>query len=376
MNQESRKINLMLAIGGLHHGGAERVVESLCRNLDPDRYAVTVCWRVGRGDIGEALKAEGYEIVGLPEICPGVSPYRRFLVLRGMLKELQIDIIHTHDRGSLVDAAQCRLLGSKTKIVHTFHFGNYPNLEKRYLYMDAVFSRFSHRLIAVGYEQARLIQSALHLAGPRLSTLYNGVENVIADSDSDYISKIADLPENAVVIGSISTLTDQKGLFVLLDAAAILRDRGANCVFVIAGGGPLKSDLEKKVQELELGNMVHFLGWVPNAADKLLPSLDVFCQSSLWEANSIVLLEAMSAGLPIVTTAVGESMHVIDNGTSGLVVDPGNPVELADALADVIVDSERRQSMGNLAREKFTNSYTVENMLRNHELLYEELFRS
>ena len=92
--------------------------------------------------------------------------------------------------------------------------------------------------------------------------------------------------------------------------------------------------------------MVHFLGWVPNAADKLLPSLDVFCQSSLWEANSIVLLEAMSAGLPIVTTAVGESMHVIDNGISGLIVDPANPVALADALADVIADPERRQSMG------------------------------
>ena len=253
MNKKSRKINLMLAIAGLHHGGAERVVESLCRKLDSERYAVAICWRTARGDIGETLKSEGYEIIGIPEIRPDVSPYRRFLVLRRILKEFHIDIVHTHDRGSLVDAAQCRLLGSKTKIVHTFHFGNYPNLEKRYLYMDMVFSRFCDRLIAVGHEQAKLIQSALYLRDSRLSTLYNGVENVTGASDSDYITRISGIPKDATVIGSISTLTDQKGLFVLLDAAAILRDRGANCVFVIAGGGPLRSDLENKVQEFGLG---------------------------------------------------------------------------------------------------------------------------
>ena len=296
MNQKADKINLMFSIAGLHHGGAERVIESLCKHLDPERYSISVCWRTARGHIGDELKASGFEVVGLPELDPGVSPYRRFRVLKRLLKEARIDIIHTHDRGALADAVQCRLFGAKTKIVHTFHFGNYPNLKKRYLLMDMVFSRFVHRLVAVGHEQAKLIQRALHLDEARLSTLYNGVELASTESEMDLVSGYRQASRDPVIVGSISTLTTQKGLFVLLDAVAILRDKGANCVFVIAGDGPLRAELERRVHQLDLGRFVHFLGWVPNAARELLHSLDVFCQSSLWEANSIVLLEAMSIG--------------------------------------------------------------------------------
>jgi glycosyltransferase involved in cell wall biosynthesis len=375
VNQGISKINLMLFIAGLHHGGAERVIESLCKHLDPDRFAITVCWRLGFGNIGEELKADGFTLVGLPEINPDVSPYLRFLVLKNLLKERQIDIIHTHDTGSLVDAAQCRLLGSKTKIVHTFHFGNYPNLKKTYLYMERIFSRFAHRLIAVGHEQEKLIQQALHLDKSRLSTLYNGVEQSSRTTDVDFISNYRDSPRNPVVIGSISTLTDQKGLFILLDTAALLRDKGANCVFIIAGDGPLRSRLEEKTQRLGLGDMVHFLGWVPRAADMLLPSLDLFCQSSLWEANSIVLLEAMANGLPIVTTDVGESRHVIDHERNGMVVKPGDPVSLAEALMRLISSAQQCESMGKLAQDKFVERYTVDIMAKNYHAVYEELLQ-
>ncbi len=373
MSQQSKKINLLLSIAGMHHGGAERVIACLCRNLDPERYAVTVCWRASRGDIGEELRAQGFEVIGLPEIKPGVSPYTRFLVLKRLMKELQIDVIHTHDTGALADAVQCRMLGSRTRIVHTFHFGNYPNLKTAYKNMERLFSRFAHRLIAVGHEQAKRIQRSLYISGSRLSTLYNGVEPPGTGSGPGGFSGMPDLPEHTVVIGSISTLTEQKGLFYLLESAAILRDRGADCVFLIAGGGPLEAELKRKARDLGLADRVHFLGWVEKAADVLLPSLDVFCQSSLWEANSIVLLEAMAAGVAIVTTDVGESRHVIDQGVGGLVVEPGQATQLADALLRMIDNPEQRSDMGRRAREKFGDNYTVDNMVRNYATVYEQL---
>ena len=131
--------------------------------------------------------------------------------------------------------------------------------------------------------------------------------------------------------------------------------------------------MKRKVQELGLSDRVYFLGWVEKAADVLLPSLDVFCQSSLWEANSIVLLEAMAAGVAIVTTDVGESRHVIDQGIGGLVVEPGEAGLLADALQSMIDDPEQRQAMGRKAREKFGDNYTVDNMVRNYAKVYEQL---
>ncbi len=368
-----KKINLMLSIAGLHHGGAERVVANLCRYLDPQKYNVSVCWRTACGEIGKELKSMGYNVIGLPELKEDLSPYLRFVELKKLLKELRIDVIHTHDTGALADAAQCRLTGGRSKIVHTFHFGNYPNLKKSHLYMEMLFSRIAHKLIAVGYEQSKSLKRVLHLPESKISVLYNGVENPSIEPTLECINNLRSDPAKPIIIGSISTLTEQKGLSVLLDAAAILSERKTNCVLLIVGGGPLESELESKCKRLGLQEMVKFLGWMHNAPNKLLHYIDVFCQSSLWEANSIVLLEAMSYGAPIVTTEVGESRHVIDNGRSGKIVQPDEPEALAEALLELIDNRQQRQDMGENARAKFLENYTVDNMIENYEGIYQSL---
>ena len=118
---------------------------------------------------------------------------------------------------------------------------------------------------------------------------------------------------------------------------------------------------------------MYFLGWVPNAADRLLSSIDIFCQPSLWEANSIVLLEAMAAGIPIVGTDVGESGYIIDEGRNGLVVRPRDTAAMADALQALVSDPLRRQQMGHDAQLKFAENYTVDKMISNYCRIYENL---
>lgn len=363
----------MLAIDGLHHGGAERVVASLCNHLDKSRFSVTVCWRSARGAIGEELMAQGHEVIGLPELDPAVTPYRRFLVLKKLMQEKRIDVLHTHDTGALADGAQCRIVGSRVRLVHTFHFGNYPILRKRYVLMEMIFSRMANHLVAVGVEQAKQIRKALCLSSSRLDTIYNGVGLPTFDSSADPIKPYRDRPGQPVVIGSISTLIEQKGLPFLLETAEILRKRKTNCIFLIVGDGPLRQELEGKCKQLGLTDTVHFLGWVPNAANNLLPFLDIFFQSSLWEANSIVLLEAMAAGLTIVTTDVGESRHVIEEGRSGRIVKPRDTVGMADALAALIEQGELRQQMGRCARQDFADKYTVDKMIARYQEVYERV---
>lgn len=362
-----------MSIASLYHGGAERVVASLCNNLDKDRFAVSVCWRMGPGVIGEELMAQGFELINLAELAPGVSAYRRFLVLKQLLKQRNIDILHTHDTGALADGAQCRLLGTGTRLVHTFHYGNYPHLKKHYLLMETLFSRVAHRLVAVGCEQEASIRRALHLSPSRTQTIYNGVPQVNVDTDTDLVGRYRATAGNPVIIGSVSSLTDQKGLHHLLDAMDVLRRTDANCILLIGGDGPLRQPLEDQCRRLNLSDRVFFLGWVSHAAEQLISCVDIFCQPSLWEANSIVLLEAMAAGVAIVTTDVGESRHVIDNETTGLIVQPGNVQELASALRTLINDPSRRLRMGERARVKFSENYTVDRMISRYSELYENL---
>ncbi|MCP9456394.1 MAG: glycosyltransferase family 4 protein [Nitrospira sp.] len=365
----------MFSIHGLHHGGAERVIAALCSHLDKKRFSVTVCWREARGAIGEELVAQGYEVLGLPEIERNVSPYRRFLTLKRLLQSKQIDVLHTHDTGALADAAQCRLMGAKAKIVHTFHFGNYRILRKKYVWMERCFSRMAHCLVAVGFEQAKQIQQALCLSSERLRVIHNGVVEPIYDETVDPLLQYRQQSNHPVIIGSISTLIEQKGLPVLLEAVAILRQHKIPCVCVIAGDGPLRPMLEAKSRQLHLTDVVYFLGWVSNAANNILPYLDIFCQSSLWEANSIVLLEAMAVGLPIVTTEVGESRHVIANGQSGLIVKPRDPKALADALMLLIQQKELRERIRRNARQTFLEKFTIDKMITHYQNVYEGLMQ-
>lgn len=373
MKPKNGKLNVMLAIAGLHHGGAERVIASLCNHLDKSRFSVTVCWRTARGAIGEELMAQGHEVIGLPELDPTVTPYRRFLVLKKLMEEKRIDVLHTHDTGALADGAQCRMFGSKVRLVHTFHFGNYPILKKRYVLMEMIFSRMANHLVAVGVEQAKQIRKALRISSSKLDTLYNGVGLPAFDSGADPLRPYRNRPGQPVVIGSISTLIEQKGLTFLLETADILQRKNTNCVFLIVGDGPLRQELESKCKRLGLTDTVHFLGWVPNAANNMLPFLDIFCQSSLWEANSIVLLEAMAVGLPIVTTDVGESRHVIEEGRSGRIVKSRDPAGMADALAMLVAQKELRQKMGQSAKQDFVDKFTVDKMIARYQGLYEDL---
>jgi glycosyltransferase involved in cell wall biosynthesis len=363
----------MIYIHGLHHGGAERVVASLCRNLDKNRFQVTVCWNKACGAIGEELKSQGYDIVGLPEIDADVSPYFKFLLLRKLIKEKNIHILHTHDTGTLVDGAQCRLLGSKVKIVNTFHFGNYPHLDKRILFMEKIFCKLAHSLVPVGYEQAKIIGKTHRIPMAKLKTIYNGIEISKETPNTDLIDPYRNMETNPTVICSISTLTEQKGLPHLIDTAHNLKRNNVNCVLLIVGDGPLRAELEEKCRDLGLNDMVYFLGWVPNAAAKLLPLVDVFCQSSLWEANSIALLEAMAAGIPIVTTAVGESTHVIEDGINGFVVKPRDSNALAQALEKLVNNQQLRKDFSKRVQQDYNEKYTIEKMISNYTQLYEGL---
>ena len=364
----------MLSIAGLHHGGAERVIATLCNNLDPERYQIIVCCREARGAIGEELREQGFELIGLAELNPDVTPRRRFLVLKKLLKERRIDIVHTHDTGALVDAAQCCLLASKARLVHTFHYGNYPNRKPGHLMLEILFSRIANQLIAVGYEQAKLICKTLYLSSFRVKTIYNGVEMPVIEPQEDLTAPHRNKKGDPVIIGSISTLTEQKGITYLLDVAEILQRRKVNCIFLVAGDGPLRQGLEEKCRQLKLTNMVHFLGWVPNAVNRLLPALDIFYQPSLWEANSIVLLEAMATGLPIVTTDVGESRHVVDEGHCGRIVEAQDSIGMADALAELVSQPQLREKMGDYAQSKFLSNYTIDRMIEGYERMYESLF--
>lgn len=369
-----RKGNVMIVASHLWIGGAESVMQHLAESIDRRRFNVTVCCLKQRGSLGDELVRKGIDIVSFAEDRPhGRIDYLTFLKLHKLIRKRAIDVIHTHTTHGLFDASLCSLLVPRVKLLHTFHFGNYPHTQPRILWMERMCSRIADRLFAVGEVQRKQIQAAYGLPERRIGVIYNGVSFPSSGGDPEFRKKVG--AENCILIGTIATMITQKGLTYLMDVAKEIQESGRKAVFVIVGEGHLRDELEAKRGRLGLGQTVLFTGWVKNAAEVALPAFDIFFQPSLWEAMSMVVLEAMAAGKPVVATRVGENGRIIEGGVDGLLVEPMDISGMAAALGRLIDDVGLRIRLGQAAREKVERRFTIQHMVKDYETVYEELMR-
>ncbi len=359
-------MRVLLLTTSLDVGGAEAVVRDLARALDRRRFRVSIGCIRALGPIGRELAAEGIDI-SVTGIENKVD-YFGGLKLRRFVLERKIDVIHSHSTHAFTDAGLCRLLTPGVRLVHTFHFGNYPHKSRRELWTERAASRIADRLIAVGKVQREQIKAVHALSDRAIGVIHNGVALPAAAGRSDFRARIG--AEGGILVGTMCSLIPQKGLFDLLAVARRVRDVRHDVRFVIVGEGRLRPELLRKRSELGLDEVVLFPGWMTNAAAVTLPTFDIYFQPSLWEAMSISILEAMAAGKPVISTHVGEAPHVISQDREGLLFAPGDIAAMSDAIVALAGDPDRRSRMGKAAATTVTSGFTVSHTVRAHEDLY------
>ena len=360
----------MLAIDGLAIGGAEMVVRDLAYSLNREWFEVSVCCTKGLGALGEKLVADGIDAFVVPGRHEDRVDYLTPLKFRRAVKERNIDIVHSHATAALLDAAACKLMMPGLKLVHTYHYGNYPYESWRHHLMEGASSRVVDKLIAVGFEQRRRLLKCYRLPESRIGTVWNGLRLERADPDPSFRQQIG--TGDRLLVGTIAKLIEQKGLDDLMTVAQQCRDAGLKIQFVIVGDGDLRSRLEQQRRELGLDDTVVITGWIQNAATRVLPSFDVFFQPSRWEAMSIAILEAMANAKPIVATTVGDNAHVLEDGVTGLLVESGDVASMATALAR-LADPKLRHTLGQAAQTRFKDKFTLEHMVHAYEDVYRQL---
>jgi colanic acid/amylovoran biosynthesis glycosyltransferase len=185
-------------------------------------------------------------------------------------------------------------------------------------------------------------------------------------------------PRNEHLILSIGRLVPDKGHAVLLEAIALLADRGCRLRVTLAGDGPSRAGLERLAQSLGIDQQVSFTGAVgQDDIHELYARASVFCMSSFAEGVPCVLMEAMAMELPVVSTRIAGIPELIDDGDTGLLVAPGRPDLLADAVRRLFDDPRLARELGLAARAKVIrefNAHTTAEQL--HEVFARELPRS
>ncbi|HEY2603725.1 MAG TPA: glycosyltransferase family 4 protein [Thermoleophilaceae bacterium] len=225
-------------------------------------------------------------------------------------------------------------------------------------------ARRLHAHVAVGERVARLVEELVGLPGGSVAGIPNGVPLPPAGGEPDPPIPKAD----AVTIGSLGRLTTQKGYDLLVRALPELP--GARALLV--GDGPERNALEALARDLGVAERLQITGWVDDAR-RYLGGFDVFALPSRWEGMPLGILEAMHAGLPVVSTAVGSVAEAIADGQTGYVVPPDDVAKLAERLSALVADAELRRSMGESAKRVAGERFTDTAMAQRYEAVYRRL---
>jgi glycosyltransferase involved in cell wall biosynthesis len=182
-------------------------------------------------------------------------------------------------------------------------------------------------------------------------------------------------PPEAVVVGSVGWLTEVKGHRILIEAAARVKAEHPRLHVVIVGSGNLREELTASAAARGVGDRVHLLGERKDIPE-CLAAMDVFALPSLNEGMGRALVEAMAAGRPVVATRVGGVLAIVDDGRTGLLVPPGDPEALADALERLLSCPQWAKELGAAASQAISERFGVPAMVRAVEAVYETGLRN
>jgi glycosyltransferase involved in cell wall biosynthesis len=202
-------------------------------------------------------------------------------------------------------------------------------------------------------------------------TVHNGIE-LRPRNSVERVEKRRELglPLDKKIVCTVGRLMPVKGLGHLLRAAQRLVAVRDDVVFAIVGDGPLKGELLRMVRELGIEQRVFFLGFRRDVRE-VLSSADAFVLTSLHEGIPMSLLEAMSIGLPAVATRVGGIPEVIEDGSSGFLVTPGDEEAIAAAIVAALSESGREISIH--GRERVQREFSLTGMAAHTDRIYRSL---
>lgn len=362
---------VLLLIKGLGRGGAEQIVATSIPHLERSRFSYEVAYLLPWKD---ALVKE-IEAQGIPVHCldgdRGIGWVRR---LRSLVREREIDLIHSHSPVAAVGARLAFWGPNRPRSVYTEH-----NMWERYHRVTywsnlLTFGRNDYVFAVSDHVNASIaLPGPLRLLwSPPIETRYHGVDIAAVQVWAMVNGVRSDLgiPAGVPIVGTVANLKAHKRVDRLLRAAAIVRRSLPDVQFVVVGSGPLETELRRQTSRLGLEGTVLFAGFREDA-QRITASFDVFALSSDHEGLSIALIEALALGRPAVVPDVGGLSEVLNDGREGLLVAP-NESALAEAIEELLGDPERRARMGEAGRAR-AHDFDIRVALGRIEQVYEEL---
>ena len=308
------------------------------------------------GSLIESVQERGIPLVLEPTLVREVNPVKDLLAvwrLAQLMRQGNYTIVHTHSSKAGIVGRWAAKLAGVPVIVHTVHgWGHHerqhPLIRAYYIWLEKLTLPITDKLIVVS---SLNIEKGLADGIGKLANyvvIRSGIE--LDRFGHPQVSRAATraawgIPQDAVVIGSVTRLSPQKAPLDFVQAAAQIAQRYPQTYFMMVGDGPLRSEVEALAAQVGIADRLVLTG-LRRDVPELMAAFDLFALSSLWEGLPRVLPQAMATSLPIVATACDGSTEAITEGVNGFLAPPGEPAVLAERLCRLLEDPTLAKQMG------------------------------
>lgn len=368
-------LHVLHLLPDLATGGGQRVVLETVRRLDSDRFRVTV-GHVGSDDsMADDFRAAGLDVLAFTPRT-GLAQAATALDVARFVRAEHVDVIHCHG-GREARIAEGASLLTRAPLVRHVHNTSMRRpegrpAETRTWSPGLAWRRLRSRLVrrhfvAVSEPAYREREPWVRSNGEAISLVPNGVDVARFDVDLDAdreqeLRRELDIHDRGPLLLNVAMLLARKGQRDLVPVMREVVARHPGAVMVIVGEGPERADLERKVADAGLDHAFRLPG-TRHDVPELMALCDILVFPTRNEGMPIALLEAMAAGMPAVVSDLPVLAALVDQGRTGLLVDPEDSGAFADAVLSLLGDPARSAAMGEAAgraaRERFDISRTA-----------------
>jgi glycosyltransferase involved in cell wall biosynthesis len=345
-----RSLKVLMITSETSWRGGETQIELLMKGLSSERYDLVLAAPPG-SPIAERAKEMGFEVFllaitgGLDLVAAGR--------LRSYLKRKRFDIIHSHSsHAHSIAFLATRKMRDRPRLVVSrrvaFPIARNPFSRLKYL-------RGADHYVAISYG----VQEILIAGGvreSRIDVVQSGVDlgKVGQPYDGSRIRREFSLQEDDIVVGNIAAMVPNKAQGDFIKAAKVVAGKFLQSKFVITGEGRLYASLQALCRDLGLQSRVIFTGFRKDPL-AILSVLDCFVMSSLHEGLCTSIMDAQAMRIPVVATRTGGIPELIEDGVTGMLVPPGRPAELANAIIRMLSDEGLRARCIDNAKKQSRN---------------------
>lgn len=361
-----KKLNVLMLATHLNPGGITTYIYNLSKGLIQRGHRVLVI--SSGGSMTEFLPKIGAKIININIMTKSeLSPKLWFNYNRisKIVLSANIDIIHAHTR---VTQVLSQIISEKQKkaYVSTCHgFFNARYFRKKY-------GCWGDRVIAISEPVKKHLIEDLDVSSEKIALIHNGIDlerYTISTEDDRKNARFRNELEDKATIGIIARLSDVKGHEYLIRAFKKVLDQGRDCQLLIVGEGNMRNKLFALASRLEICDKVCFRPSVLPTKG-ILDAIDVFCMPSLKEGLGLAVAEAQAVGIPVIASNVGGLPTLVKDGQTGILVEPKNDDQLAQAIIKLLKDKELADCLTQNARKFIEENFSLGLMVDKIEAVY------